>query len=51
MPAQALDRGHQAAAALMGGNLATAVTVSLVHTGTMVLAGGLIALWSTPGWG
>jgi len=41
---EALDRGHQAAGALIGGNLATAVTVSVVHTGTMVLAGGLIAV-------
>lgn len=37
------DAGHQAAAALMGGNLATAVLVSLVHAGAMICAGGVIA--------
>ncbi len=39
-----LDRMHQAAAALTGGNLATASTVSLVHTAAMILSGGVIAL-------
>lgn len=38
-----LDHGHQAAAALIGGNLATAAAVSLVHTAAMIGAGGLIA--------
>ena len=39
-----LDGGHQAALALMGGNLATAIVVSLVHTAAMMISGGLIAL-------
>ena len=39
-----LDNGHQAALALMGGNLATAIVVSLVHTAAMMISGGLIAL-------
>jgi hypothetical protein len=39
-----LDRGHQAAAALMRGNLTTAMAVSLAHTGAMLLAGGLLAV-------
>jgi hypothetical protein len=38
-----LDRGHQAASALTGGNLAMAVTVSVVHTAAMIFTGGLIA--------
>jgi hypothetical protein len=38
------DPGHAAAAALMGGNLGTAVAVSVVHTATMILAGGMVAL-------
>ena len=42
--AQDLDRGHQAAGALIGGDLATAVAVSVVHTAAMILTGGLIAL-------
>jgi hypothetical protein len=41
--ANELDRGHQAARALMAGNLATAVTVAVVHTVAMILTGGLIA--------
>jgi hypothetical protein len=40
---EALDGGHQAAAALIGGNLATGVMVSVVHTVAMIGAGGLIA--------
>lgn len=38
------DRGHQAASALIGGDLAMAVMVSVVHTSAMILTGGLIAL-------
>jgi hypothetical protein len=38
------DRGHQAAIALIGGDLATAVMVSVIHTSAMILTGGLIAL-------
>ena len=41
--AHELDRGHQAASVLIGGNLATAVLVSLVHTSAMILTGGGIA--------
>lgn len=39
-----LDRAHLAAGALIGGDLATAVLVSIVHTAAMVLTGGLIAV-------
>jgi hypothetical protein len=42
--AQDLDRGHQAARQLIGGDLATALAVSLVHTAAMVTTGGLLAL-------
>jgi hypothetical protein len=42
--AQELDRGHQAASVLISGNLATAVTVSVVHTAAMIFTGGLIAV-------
>lgn len=42
--ANELDRGHQAARALIGGNVATAVAVSVVHTAAMIFTGGLIAL-------
>ena len=42
--ANELDRGHQAAGALIGGNLATAVVVSIVHTVAMIFTGGLIAI-------
>lgn len=38
-----LDAGHQAAGALMAGNVMTAFIVATVHTLTMTLAGGLIA--------
>ena len=38
-----LDAGHRAAATLMGGNLTTAVSVSLAHTLAMVVSGGAIA--------
>ena len=39
-----LDSGHQAARALIGGNLSAAVAVSLVHTAAMIFTGGLVAL-------
>jgi hypothetical protein len=39
-----LDGGHQAASALMGGNLSMAIGVSLVHTAAMMVSGSLIAL-------
>jgi hypothetical protein len=39
-----LDPAHQASSILMGRNLTTAVLVSLVHTLSMVTAGGVIAL-------
>jgi hypothetical protein len=42
--ANELDRGHQAASVLIRGNLATAVTVSVIHTAAMIFTGGLIAL-------
>jgi hypothetical protein len=35
-----LDSGHQAAATLVGANLAMALIVSVVHTVAMILAGG-----------
>jgi len=41
--AQAHDPAHQAVASLIGGNLAMAALVSLVHTAAMIVAGGLIA--------
>jgi hypothetical protein len=42
--ANELDGGHRAAGALMGGNLATALAVAVVHTAGMIVTGGLIAL-------
>jgi hypothetical protein len=39
------DRGHEAAGALIGGNLGMAVLVSLVHGAAMIAAGGVLA-WS-----
>jgi hypothetical protein len=42
--AQDLSAAHRAAAALMGGNLATALAVTLVHGTAMILTGGLIAV-------
>lgn len=39
-----LDDGHRAARALIGGHLATAVRVSVVHTAAMICTGGLIAI-------
>jgi hypothetical protein len=38
------DAGHQAAGALMTGNLWTAMLVALAHTGAMSLAGGALAV-------
>jgi hypothetical protein len=38
------DGGHRAAASLIRGDLATAIEVSLAHTGAMIAAGGLMAL-------
>lgn len=42
--ADGLDRGHQAAGALIRGSLATAVAVSVVHAAAMILAAGLVAV-------
>jgi hypothetical protein len=42
--AEGLDTAHQASSILMARNSATAVLVSLVHTLSMVTAGGVIAL-------
>jgi hypothetical protein len=38
------DAGHQAAAALMRGNLGTAIAVSFVHAVAMIVSGGIVAL-------
>ncbi len=38
-----LDRGHEAAGALIKANLGMAVLVSIVHTAAMILAGGFAA--------
>jgi hypothetical protein len=38
-----LDRGHEAAGALIGANLGTAVMVSVVHSIAMIASGGLLA--------
>ena len=38
-----LDRGHEAAGAIIGANLGMAVLVSLVHSVTMIAAGGFLA--------
>ncbi len=38
------DIGHQAAAALMRGNLWTAIVVSIVHATAMIVSGGFVAL-------
>lgn len=43
------DIGHQAAAALMRGDLATAVAVSLAHAAAMIMSGGAVAL-AVHGW-
>ena len=37
------DAGHQAAAALMRGNLGTAIAVSFVHATAMIVSGGVVA--------
>jgi len=42
--ARAPDAAHRAAATLIRGDLATAIAVSLVHTGAMLAAGGLMAV-------
>ena len=39
-----LDASHQAAFALMSGNIGMAVIVAVVHAAAMILSGGLIAL-------
>ena len=41
--AASLDRGHEAAGALINANLGMAVLVSLVHSVTMIAAGGCVA--------
>jgi hypothetical protein len=41
--ADGLDRGHQAGSTLMSASLRMAVLVSIIHTGAMIAAGGLIA--------
>jgi hypothetical protein len=38
-----LDKGHEAAGALMNANLGTAVLVSIVHASAMIAAGGFLA--------
>jgi hypothetical protein len=43
------DVGHQAAAALMRGNLGTAIAVSIVHATAMIISGGIVAL-AVHGW-
>jgi hypothetical protein len=37
------DAGHRAAAALMRGNLRTAIAVSIVHAAAMIVSGGIVA--------
>ena len=37
------DVGHEAAAALMRGNLWTAIAVSIVHAAAMIVTGGIVA--------
>lgn len=39
-----LDSGHQAAFALMGGNLSVAIMVAVVHAGAMIISGGVLAI-------
>jgi hypothetical protein len=43
------DAGHQAAAALMRGNLGKAIAVSIVHATAMIISGGIVAL-AVHGW-
>ena len=38
-----LDTGHEAAGALINANLGMAVLVSLAHSASMIVAGGLLA--------
>src|SRR5262249_38145924 len=38
-----LDKGHEAASALINANLGMAVLVSIVHSVAMIVAGGLLA--------
>ena len=38
-----LDRGHEAAGAIIGANLGMAVLISVVHSVTMIAAGGILA--------
>jgi hypothetical protein len=38
-----LDAGHEAAAALMGGNVVIAIVVSVMHTIAMIVSGGVLA--------
>jgi hypothetical protein len=42
--AEELDSGHQAAFALIGGNLMVAIAVAVVHAGAMIISGGVIAI-------
>lgn len=42
--AEELDQGHQAAFTLMGGNLVTAIVVSVVHAIAMIVSGGVMAV-------
>jgi hypothetical protein len=37
------DAGHEAAAALIRGNLSTAIVVSIVHVAAMIVSGGIVA--------
>ena len=41
-----LDAGHQAAFALMGGNLAMAMIVAIVHALAMIVSGGILAFFA-----
>ena len=41
--AQQQDIGHEAAAALMRGNLSVAIAVSIVHAAAMIVSGGILA--------
>jgi hypothetical protein len=41
--AEELDSAHQAAGALIGGNLITAINVAAIHAAAMILTGGTVA--------
>ena len=41
--AEELDAGHQAASALIAGNIMNAISVSIVHTLAMIVTGGIVA--------